>query len=202
MAPAAVSVDSLEVPGRVSGVSFSVTPRTTFAVVGPNGSGKSTVLDAILGLVSYRGRVELSARSLAIVPQRLELSPALPLRVLDFLMLGRSRWPVALGVGRRGAKVEAMLAESSIAHLAHAQLAQLSGGELKRVLIADAVDRRPELLLLDEPAPGLDAAGRRWLDGVLASLPALGISTILVSHDTGLVARHAAASLELGAKDA
>lgn len=202
MAKAVLRADSLVVPGRVSCVSFAVPPGTTLALNGPNGSGKSTVLDAILGLVAYQGHLECSAQSLAIVPQRLEPPSALPLRVVDFLLLARSRWPVALGVRGRVAQVEAVLSLASLEHLARAQLAELSGGELRRVLLADAVDRRPELLLLDEPETGLDGGGRRWLDAVLSDLPGLGITTVLVSHDAGLVARHATASVELGAHDA
>jgi zinc transport system ATP-binding protein len=199
MAEAVLRADSLVVQGRVSRVSFEASPGATLALQGPNGSGKSTVLDAILGLVAYQGHLECSAQRLAVVPQRLEPPTALPLRVVDFLLLARSRWPVALGGGRRAARVEAVLSEAGLGHLARAQLAELSGGELRRVLLADAVDRRPELLLLDEPETGLDGGGRRWLDAVLEGLPGLGITTVLVSHDAGLVARHATASVELGA---
>lgn len=199
MAKAVLRADSLVVPGRVSCVSFAVSPGATLALQGPNGSGKSTVLDAILGLVAYEGRLECSAQRLAVVPQRLEPPKVLPLRVVDFLLLARCRWPVAFGVRRRAAEVEAVLSLAGLERLARAQLAELSGGELRRVLLADAVDRRPELLLLDEPETGLDSGGRRWLEAVLERLPGLGITTVLVSHDAGVVARHATASVELGA---
>jgi ABC-type Mn2+/Zn2+ transport system ATPase subunit len=91
-----VTLDSLTVPARVSAVTFSVPRATTFALCGPNGSGKSTVLDAVLGLVTFTGRCEVRTNSIAVVPQRLEVPVVLPLSVLDFLALQRTTWPVAL----------------------------------------------------------------------------------------------------------
>lgn len=194
-----VTVHALAVPRRLAPVTFVVPQGTTCALVGPNGSGKSTVLEALLGLVTYSGSIHVEAQRLAIVPQRLEVPEATRLRVIDFLALQRTRWPVALGVWPVRARVARLLGELGLEDLAERQLAELSGGELRRVLLADALERQPQLLLLDEPEAGLDDAGRRWLDDVLASLPGRGVSTLLVSHDSEQVARHASSTIRLGA---
>jgi len=120
-----------------------------------------------------------------------------PMRVLDFLALQRTRWPVALGLGRIEARLRALLMDAAIDHLASRQLSELSGGELRRVLLADALERAPELLLLDEPEAGLDEASLAWLDGVLQALPGRGFTTVLVSHDAARVAKHASATVRL-----
>jgi zinc transport system ATP-binding protein len=195
-----LTVTSLGVARRLAPISFTLPRGTTLALVGPNGCGKSTVLDALLGLVPFTGTVQLLATSLAIVPQRLAVPAATPLRVLDFLALQRTRWPVALGL--RPALMQrllALLAGLELGHLAKRQLAELSGGELRRVLLADALERAPQLLLLDEPEAGLDTAALGWLDAVLAGLPARGFTTLLISHDAARVARHASACLRLEA---
>ncbi len=186
MSDVVVEVDALEVPGRVKGVSFRLPRGTTVALCGPNGSGKSTVLDALLGLVRHRGQVAVRASSIALVPQRLEATQVLPMRVVDFLALTRTRWPVALGVRAVRARLERVLTQVDLLRVAEQPLGQLSGGELRRVLLADALERGPEVLLLDEPEVGLDGAGQRWLRGVLAGLSAKGISTVLVTHDEAL----------------
>lgn len=202
MSAPVVELESLSVPGRVANVTFTVPLATTFALVGPNGSGKSTVLDAVLGLVPHHGRCVVRAASMAVVPQRLTVPSVLPLRVLDFLALQRTRWPVVLGLGARlRDRLHALLEAARLGHLATRQLSLLSGGELRRLLLADALERAPALLLLDEPEAGLDAASRDWLDEVLASLPGRGLTTLLVTHDLGRVARHATGSLTLGASD-
>jgi zinc transport system ATP-binding protein len=122
----------------------------------------------------------------------------LPLRVVDFLALQRTRWPIALGLRpAMRSRLDALLDGAGLTPLATRQLSQLSGGELRRLLLADALEREPQLLLLDEPEVGLDQASRAWLDALLASLPGRGVTTVLVTHDEA-IARHATSSLTLG----
>jgi zinc transport system ATP-binding protein len=182
-----VDVAQLGVPGRVDGVSFTLTRGALHALVGPNGSGKSTVLDALLGLVPFTGKVVVAATRVAVVPQRLEVPVALPLTVLEFFCATRSRWPVVLGVGRalREEAVRA-LAFVGLEGAVDRPLAKLSGGELRRVLLANALAGAPELLLLDEPEAGLDAASAKVLGEALRGLKGR-VTTLWVSHDAARV---------------
>lgn len=185
---ALVRVEGLAVPGRVQAVSFAVQAGALHALVGPNGSGKSTVLDALLGLVPYTGTVQVAARRVAVVPQRLSVPAALPLTVLEFLAAQRTRWPVVLGVRRplRERLRRALEAVHLEAH-AHRPLAALSGGETRRVLLANALAEAPELLLLDEPEAGLDAASTAALEADLKGLSARGVTALWVTHDAARV---------------
>jgi ABC-type Mn2+/Zn2+ transport system ATPase subunit len=189
MADSLLQVEALTVARRVREVSFALPPGSLTALTGPNGCGKSTVLDALLGLVPFTGTVTLRPdTTMAIVPQRLEAPDAVPLRVLDFLALTRTTRPLFLGVSasvRR--RAEALLTQVDSVGLLERPLAELSGGQLRRVLLADALERTPALLLLDEPEVGLDAAGRRWLEGVLRGLGSKGTTTLLVTHEPALV---------------
>jgi zinc transport system ATP-binding protein len=184
-----LQVEAVNVARRVRDASFRAAPGSLTALTGPNGCGKSTVLDAVLGLVPFTGRVELDpGTTVAIVPQRLEAPQTLPLRVLDFLALTRTARPIVLGVSaalRR--RAEAVLAQVDLLAVLEQPLAELSGGQLRRVLLADALERAPALLLLDEPEVGLDAASRRWLEGVLRGLSSKGTTTVLVTHEPAMV---------------
>ncbi len=194
-----VRARAVAVPGRLAAASFELAPGACLALTGPNGAGKSTLLDAVLGLQPFTGALEVRAASLAVVPQRLEVSVAVPLTVADFLGLGRGRWPVALGGAASTRRARAVLAEAGLERLASQPLGSLSGGERRRVLLAAALDRGAALLLLDEPEVGLDATARTWLDAGLARALAAGAAVLLVSHDPVLVARRATATLALEA---
>lgn len=183
-----LTVEGLSVAGRVSDVSFAVARGALHALVGPNGSGKSTVIDAVLGLVPYAGRVVVEAKRVAVVPQRLEVPAVLPMTVYEFLAAGRTAWPVALGVRpAMRSRVDAMLEPVQLGGFGKRRVAELSGGELRRVLLANALEGEPELLLLDEPEAGLDEASRGWLEETLRALPAKGVTTLWVSHDAARV---------------
>jgi ABC-type Mn2+/Zn2+ transport system ATPase subunit len=95
------------------------------------------------------------------------------------------------------ARVTALLDDAGLGQLGTRQLGTLSGGELRRVLIADALERKPDLLLLDEPEASLDDTARTWLEAMLRTLPARGLTTLLITHDPAL-ARLATRSLTLG----
>jgi zinc transport system ATP-binding protein len=175
-------------------VTLSVAPGAIHAVIGPNGAGKSTLVSAILGLLPFRGSVRFHWRGsgrLGFVPQTFTADRTLPVTVAEFLALPRQRWPVCLGVRpRTRLKVDALLDRVGLAGLGPRRLGVLSGGELRRVLLANALDPVPEFLLCDEPASGLDPAFALKLDELLADLRrAHGASVLLVSHDLGQVRR-------------
>ncbi|HUF56000.1 MAG TPA: metal ABC transporter ATP-binding protein [Thermohalobaculum sp.] len=163
-------------------IDMAVRPGEIVTLVGPNGSGKTTLLRALIGaLRPSRGRV-VRKRGLRIgyAPQRLHVDPTLPLTVSRFLGLGRG--------GR--AEVERAAGRTGIARLLGQQIAELSGGELQRVLLARALTRRPELLILDEPTQGLDQpAEAAFYELIEAVRDQTGAAVLMVSHDLHVVMR-------------
>lgn len=169
-------------------------------LVGPNGAGKTTLLLCLIGEIDYTGsircrtpgRPEVTPR-LGYVPQQLHMDHGLPLRVSEFLALGRQRHPLWLGLRRKErARSRSLLELVRAGHLANRRLGDLSGGELRRVLLAAALAREPDLLVLDEPAAGVDVHGERLLWEVLdAARREQGFTQIMVSHNLPLAAHYA-----------
>jgi zinc transport system ATP-binding protein len=177
----------------LSEIALSVARGTTHVLRGPNGAGKRTLLGAVLGQLPFTGAIRFHWRAsarLGYVPQGFHVDRTLPLTVGEFLALPRQRRPVCLGI-RRGARarIDAMLARVGLGGYAGRPLGVLSGGELRRVLVANAIDPVPELLLLDEPASGLDEIAVHQLERVLAELRRDGASVLMVSHDLAQVRR-------------
>nr|WP_305884464.1 ATP-binding cassette domain-containing protein [Notoacmeibacter sp. MSK16QG-6] len=165
----------------VRGIDLSIGPGEIVTLVGPNGSGKSTTAKLLLGLARpSEGRVARAADlRVGYVPQRLSIDPNLPLSVARFMRLTRSL---------SYSDMAAALSETGVAHLTDAQMRGLSGGELQRVLIARALSLKPQLLVLDEPAQGVDMAGAIAIyDLIAAARQRLGCGVLLVSHDLHLV---------------
>ena len=178
----------------VSDVSLDVLPGSIHFLVGPNGAGKTTVLAAVLGLAEFTGSIRIHPRQsgrIGYVPQRFVVDRTMPLTVADFLTLPRQSRPVCFGVAAATRqRVAELLVRVGLAGFESRQLGALSGGELQRMLFANAVDPVPELLLLDEPESGLDEIAVRQLEEVLLELrQASGVTTLMVSHDLDLVRR-------------
>ena len=176
----------------LSNVSFSVRRGTLHALVGPNGAGKTTLLSAILGQSPFVGRITAnwtqSAR-IGYVPQAFHVDRSLPVTVADFLAVTRQQRPVCFGIsGPTAQRIARLLDRVGLAGVDRRPLSVLSGGELRRVLLANALDPLPELLLLDEPAAGLDESAARWLDDTLVSLKG-DVTSVMVSHDSNQVRR-------------
>jgi zinc transport system ATP-binding protein len=173
-------------------LSFVVERGTLHALVGPNGAGKTTLLSAILGLVPFEGRIIahwMGSGRIAYVPQLFHVDRTLPVTVADFLALTRQRRPVCFGVARdTRRRITLLLERVGLSGFANRPLSALSGGELRRVLLANALDPLPELLILDEPASGLDESGARWLDDTLTSFKG-EMTVLMVSHDSDQVRR-------------
>ncbi len=176
----------------LSNFSLTIARGTVHAIVGPNGAGKTTLLSAILGLVPFEGRIvaHWAGRGrMAYVPQQFDVDRTLPVTVADFLALTRQRRPVCVGVTRAAlTRISRLLDRVGLTGFANRPLSVLSGGELRRVLIANALDPLPELLILDEPRSGLDEYGARWLDDTLLSLKG-EMTVLMVSHDAEQVRR-------------
>lgn len=166
-------------------------------LVGPNGAGKTTLLLCLIGEMAYTGRIQFAGLErqprTAYVPQHLIMDRSLPLRVCEFLALSRQRQPLWLGL-RPWARNEGrqLLQMVKAEHLEQSRMGDLSGGELRRVLLAAALGRNPELLVLDEPAAGVDVRGERLFWELLDNARhERGFTQIMVSHNLPLVAHYA-----------
>lgn len=180
-----VEVEDLDVVlGRarvLHGVSLRLERGEIVTVVGPNGSGKTTLLRALIGAVPpARGRVwRAPGLRIGYVPQRLHLDPSFPITVRRFLDL-----PARVAE----AQAEAALRRAGAEGLGGRQMADLSGGQAQRVLLARAALHGPDLLLLDEPTQGLDQPGAAgFYRGVAALRDGLGCAVLMVSHDLHVV---------------
>ncbi|WP_418765734.1 metal ABC transporter ATP-binding protein [Mailhella sp.] len=175
----------------------AVVPRGSCTVlIGPNGAGKTTLLLALLGEVGYRGRITLGGGKglrIGYVPQKLALDRGMPFTVAEFLCMGAQKRPLWLGLSRAAkAQALALLEQVHAAHLMRRRVGTLSGGEMQRVLLALALQQKPELLVLDEPSAGVDFEGGRLFCELLEDLrKSEGFTQIMVSHDLGMVAHHA-----------
>ncbi|MER7885888.1 zinc ABC transporter ATP-binding protein AztA [Streptomyces fimicarius] len=176
-------------PGRVVMEQFTahVPAFTTTAVVGPNGSGKSTLLGVVAGVIrATAGRVEhRTDRRVAYVAQRSAASDVLPMTVRDAVAMGRwERRGLWRRLSRRDrAVVEASMTRLGVDSLAHRQLGELSGGQRQRALVAQGLAQEADLLLLDEPATGLDATAQRLIADVLAEVTQEGVTVVQATHD-------------------
>ncbi len=162
-------------------VSLEILPESVLTIIGPNGAGKSTLLKILLGLQAVSsGRIIRKPNiHIGYVPQKFTIDPLLPLTVERFVRLGRKEDKFS---------VADIFAEIRISHLANQTMQRLSGGELQRVLLARALLGEPELLVLDEPAQGVDVQGQSELYQLLAELKhSRRCSVLLVSHDLHLV---------------
>lgn len=178
----------------VERVSLRIMPRSIHLVVGPNGAGKSSLIAALLGHTAFTGSVRCHFRGsgrVGFVPQSFPVDPTLPVTVVELLALSRQRLPVCLGVRRETrATVARLLERVGLAGLEDRRLGALSGGELRRVLLAGAMDPAPELLLLDEPGSGLDQGSVARLESTLRALrDEHGTAILMVSHDVAQVRR-------------
>jgi zinc transport system ATP-binding protein len=162
-------------------VQLSVNPGEIVTLIGPNGAGKTTLVRAVLGLLKPNsGSVWRKAKlRIGYMPQKLHVDATLPLSVLRFLRL-------VPGVDRQ--RAQAALAEVGAGQVIDSPLQSISGGELQRVLLARALLREPELLVLDEPVQGVDVAGQAELYRLITQLrDRYGCGVLMVSHDLHLV---------------
>jgi zinc/manganese transport system ATP-binding protein len=184
-----------------SNVDLLVRPGEFVAVLGPNGSGKSTLLKAILGLVDtppgtvsvLGGPAGAANREIGYLPQRHGFDGALPIRGVDLVRLGLdgSRWGLPLGIGpartarrRNGARVQEAIELVGASAYAERTLGELSGGEQQRILIAQALVRRPRILMLDEPLDSLDLPNQAAVTALVQRIcRAENVAVLLVAHD-------------------
>jgi zinc/manganese transport system ATP-binding protein len=210
-APARAAAPSVElrdatasIGGRTvwSGVNLTVDPGEFVAIIGPNGAGKSTLVKTLLGLLPLAGgeaRIlgrppgEASDR-IGYLPQRRSFEPGVRVRGIDVVRLGLDgdRWGVPLpGLGRIGRRrrdddrrIDEVLRLVGATGYAQRPVGQVSGGEQQRLLIAQALVRRPALMLLDEPLDSLDLPNQAAVAALISGIcRERGVTVILVAHD-------------------
>lgn len=179
----------------VTGLNLSVPAGQVVAVVGPNGSGKSTTIKGLLGLAdTLSGTLTVfgadpgdrrTRRRIGYVPQRHTLSTSVRATVREIVETGRLAhrpWYRAAGTDDRAA-VDHALAQVGLSDHVTSEVSDLSGGQQRRVLIARALAGRPELLIMDEPTAGVDAASQGVLAEVLRRLAGDGTTMLIVTHE-------------------
>lgn len=181
-------------------IKASVPKGVCTAIVGPNGAGKTTLLLALLGQIAYKGRILFTGQTkssnnikIGYVPQRMSFDRGIPLTVAEFLTMGVQRSPLWFGIGKQVMnRCRCLLECIGARHLEKRKLGALSGGEMQRVLLALALQQKPDLLVLDEPSAGVDLQGGQLLCELLDCLrKQRGFTQIMVSHDLVTVTHHA-----------
>ena len=201
---ATVEVDNLSVAYQhrlvLRNVTFSCPAGAVVGVVGPNGAGKSTLFKALLGLVPpaagcvrlFGETVGRQRRRVAYVPQRELVDWDFPATVRDVVMMGRVPHVGWLRRPTRAdrERVEAALAEVGMADLADRPIGQLSGGQQQRTFLARALAQEADLLLLDEPFVGIDAATETVIYQIMERLRSAGKTILVVNHDLSAAHRY------------
>ena len=160
----------------VKGVSLEVEKGKIVTLIGPNGSGKSTTAKIALGIYkNIEGNVEKFTNNVGYVPQKISIDWTLPLRVKDFMVLTDNI---------EDELIDEALSLTGVIHLKEKNLGNLSGGEFQRVLLARAISKKPELLVLDEPVQGVDFTGEIALYELIKKISEkLNCGILLISHD-------------------
>ena len=164
----------------VRDVSLEVSQGQIVTLIGPNGSGKTTTAKMVLNILKPdEGFVISNTSRVAYVPQKINVDWTMPLRVFDFMKITGD-------LSENDMKENLRL--TGVERLIYSELRNLSGGEFQRVLIARAIAKKPELLILDEPVQGVDFNGEIALYNLIKSISdSLNCGILLISHDIHFV---------------
>ena len=164
----------------VKDVSLEIEKGKIITLIGPNGSGKTTTAKMALGLYkNISGKVEKFTEKIAYVPQKISIDWTLPIRVFDFMNLTSNL---------KSEEINNALDITGAKHLIDNDLKSLSGGEFQRVLMARAVAKKPDLLVLDEPVQGVDFTGEIELYELIKKISeTLKCGILLISHNLHVV---------------
>tara|TARA_R110002110_G_scaffold271566_3_gene487010 strand:- start:33352 stop:34116 length:765 start_codon:yes stop_codon:yes gene_type:complete len=182
--PPLISIKNLglTLSGRVilQNVQFDLHAGEILSLIGPNGAGKSSLVKCIVGLWQpTMGDIKaISNLKIGYMPQSIKVDASMPITVKRFLLLGQESAQISYTIERVGLKQEIL----------SNNLCTLSGGEWQRILLARALLRKPKLLVLDEPAQGVDLVGQAELYNLLGEIrDETGCAVLVVSHDLNLV---------------
>ncbi len=204
MNPAIITFDNLSIGYRgeplLKNISLSITQGSFTAILGTNGSGKSTMLKTVLGLIPpVAGQIHFAAGNdtpliFGYVPQTTNLDPLYPFTGFDVAVMGTYRRvkPGLFVSGKERAFTHECLNAAGAEGFAAERFADLSGGQKQRVLIARALVTRPDVLVLDEPTAGVDAAATHAVLEFISKIHReKEITVLLVTHDLPIVRDHA-----------
>ena len=164
----------------VKGISFEISQGQIVTLIGPNGSGKTTTAKMILNIMNAdEGQITRNTDKMAYVPQKINIDWTMPLRVIDFMKITNNL---------NNNQVIESLTTTGVDKLLYNQIHNLSGGEFQRVLIARAIAKKPDLLVLDEPVQGVDYNGEIALYNLIKKISVnLNCGILLISHDMHFV---------------
>ena len=164
----------------VEDVSLNVEKGKIVTLIGPNGSGKTTTAKIALGIFkNIKGKVKKFTNKIGYVPQKISIDWTLPIRVTDFMQLTHNL---------SENEIENALVLTGVKHLKNNDLRNLSGGEFQRVLMARAISKKPDLLVLDEPVQGVDFKGEIALYELIKTISdKINCGILLISHDLHVV---------------
>jgi zinc transport system ATP-binding protein len=164
----------------VKEISFEISQGQIVTLIGPNGSGKTTTAKMILNIMNAdQGQITRNTDKMAYVPQKINIDWTMPLRVIDFMKITNNL---------NNNQVIESLTTTGVDKLLYNQIHNLSGGEFQRVLIARAIAKKPDLLVLDEPVQGVDYNGEIALYNLIKKISVnLNCGILLISHDMHFV---------------
>lgn len=164
----------------VKGISFEISQGQIVTLIGPNGSGKTTTAKMILNIMNAdEGQITRNTDKMAYVPQKINIDWTMPLRVIDFMKITNNL---------NDNQVVESLTTTGVDKLLYNQIHNLSGDEFQRVLIARAIAKKPDLLVLDEPVQGVDYNGEIALYNLIKKISVnLNCGILLISHDMHFV---------------
>ena len=164
----------------VKEISFEISQGQIVTLIGPNGSGKTTTAKMILNIMNAdKGQITRNTDKMAYVPQKINIDWTMPLRVIDFMKITNNL---------NNNQVIESLTTTGVDKLLYNQIHNLSGGEFQRVLIARAIAKKPDLLVLDEPVQGVDYNGEIALYNLIKKISVnLNCGILLISHDMHFV---------------
>lgn len=181
--------------GAIRGVNLSIDSTDFLGVIGPNGGGKTTLVKAILGMVTYEGRIDYAPelnsgneRLIGYMPQISEFDRAFPISVMEVVLSGLQGSKGLFGRYTKEDRMKALqlLAECDIEALADRPIGEISGGQMQRALLCRAVIADPKLLILDEPTNFVDSQFEQTLYRTLRRLNER-MAIVMVSHDVGTI---------------
>lgn len=186
----------------LKGINGSIQRGQITSLIGLNGCGKTTLLRALVKEIPYQGEITFHCghdhthaqpEHIGYVPQKLEMEASLPITVADLLALALQRRPLFFGIRHkvRGQMIEMLSRVGMTDEILDRPVSGISGGQRQRVLLALAMEPKPELLLLDEPAAGIDFQDIEKIYDLLSRInQGSGVTILLVSHDLSVVSKH------------